>query len=219
MFTRHNLEDFGATFERYWKLTNKSRGEALAHTGKNFTFFLFRRLKAEASPKGAITNERLSAIRAGDGLKISDRAKDLAYKRLGVSQSVTGKRLQQNKGKGKKNVWNEVVAQELRLRESHRMFTASSARFKGKSFGKTRTFSQLNGKPLGAAKGDEDSFVFDWGTQVGRWSGMAAAGLTSASRRQVLDPALRETEADMLKYITRKQTEAARNAARIMRRV
>jgi hypothetical protein len=113
-----------------------------------------------------------------------------------------------------------IVKKELELREGHRMFTASSSRFKVAT-GST-TFSRTKaGKQLGRAAqlrpdSESDSLVFDWGSQIGRWSAAAATGLSSSSRSTEFDSALEDTRKDLILYITRKQQEAGRVAARMI---
>jgi hypothetical protein len=254
-----NLALFHRAFEQYWRLTRKSRADALSHTAKNFSFFFVKRLSAKAMPKGGITKERLAAMKGGkEGIKISHRARDLVYAKYGV-------RLRQAKGWGamssyqktwkganvlfagaddkkrgltkkQQNILGRIgsagggntftlqallAQQELKLREGHRLFSAMSARFKGDLKGVT--MSTKNGKPLGRGRSVGESeeasgFVFDWGNAVGKWSTVAAVGLTSPSRVRLHEEALNDTRLDMLTYVARKQDEAARNAARTVRR-
>jgi hypothetical protein len=205
IIVQDDLSRFQQTFERYWKLQKGSRIDALAHTGRNFIFALARRLRALAEPRGEITKERISALEQGGGLLISDRARQLVTKRYN----------------GKKQPDGALASQELRLREGHRMFTASSARFRGDL--KQTTFSRTrSGKQLGRAKpvpgGEEkDSFVFDWSGQIAEWSGVAAVGLTSPNRRKAFGPALEDARRNMLTYIDRKHHEAAQRARRVFR--
>lgn len=112
-----------------------------------------------------------------------------------------------------------LAKQELKLREEHRLFTASSTRFKVNPEASTFSISKLR-TPLGKASPkqgpDESSFAFEWGSAVAKWSGEAAKGLNSAARRKLFDPALNDTRLDALKYIDRKQKEAGQRAARVL---
>lgn len=259
MFSHDNFADFSATFERYWKLTRGSRADALSHTAKNYIFFAKKRLMAKAAPKGAVTKERIAALKAGEGIKISERAREIVYRKFGVQaryasgykpapsniklgksfrfimvgsserksgfskkQSAQISKLNSSLGGGNMTIQALLAEQELKLRESHRMFTASSAQFKGAldrtTFATTKASKQLGrARPMKGGE-DADRFEFDWSGEIGKWSGIAAIGLTSAARRGVHDPALRETRADMLVYIARKQKEAASRAAATIRR-
>jgi hypothetical protein len=218
MFVKSELDEFGHTFERYASLWKGDRKEALQRASKNFAFILWTKLRQAVEPKGAITTERVTALKAGSGLKISARARELVARRYGVSQSIAKRNMISNKGSGE--LGSAMVAQELRLREGHRMFTASAARFKGDL--KSRTFSISRGKHVGSAKPvsggpESDRFEFEWGSSVAKWSGVAAVGLNKETRRRYFGPALRETRADMLRYIDRKKDEFARRAAGTLR--
>lgn len=234
VFVQEDLASFSRTFEQYWKLTSGSRMEALQHTAKNFAFLLWTRMKGAAIPKGTITRERIAAFKAGQGIKISNRARELVNKKWGVeafkagftksqkaaiaanAAKFTGSKIGLRKG----FAYALMAQQELRLRESHRMFTASAARFKGAL--QAKVFSYSKGKQVGVATpipgdADKDSFEFEWGSQVAKWSGVAAVGLNKETRRTVFGPAMNDTRKDMLAYITRKQQEIGRRAARVLR--
>jgi hypothetical protein len=254
LFVREDLDLFGRTFERYAALSGKTRQEALAHTARNFKFFLFKRLGGAVAQKGQITQERLAAMKGGEGIKISSRAREIVYRDYGVrfafatgikpasptmgakgskffmvgaadkKRGLTKKQQEQIEGLNKKaggglTLQALLAKQELKLREGHRMFTASSSRFRGDLSSTTYSTSGL-GRPLGRGQPshgqDVDTFTFDWGSQVGEWSGVAARGLNAPSRRHLFNPALNDTRQDMMTYIYRKQQENGRRAARIL---
>jgi hypothetical protein len=246
-FSTDNLDSFGRTFEDYWKLTGKSRAEALSHAAKNFGYFARKRLMQVALPKGQITKERLAGFSAGEGLKITHRAREIVYKKYGVrfarpsgispASPFQGPKGSKKRGLSKKQqalieklnkttgggvtLQALLAQQELKLREGHRMFTASSMAFRGPmrstTFSTTKAGRQLGrGRPVKAAS-ESDAFEFEWGTSIGKWSGVAAIGLNTPSRRAVMDPALDATRKDMIVYIERKHNEAARRAAAAIR--
>lgn len=219
-----NIGDLGRTFETYWKLSRLSRTDALSKLGRNFSFAASRRLKTIQIGKGEITQERIAALKAGGGLKISQRAKDLVAKRYGKKkQDAEHARLALVTGSAELAGRALEAAQELRLRESHRAFTTSSVRFRGDlkamTYAKTR-YGQTLGQAKPVSRGMEsDEFHFIWGSSISKWSGMATTGLTKAKAKVQLNAALKDTRADMLVYIDRKHKEAARAAARTISRL
>lgn len=240
---RENLSSLGSRFEVYWKLTRKSRAEALAYTAKNFSIFSVRRLKGIQLAKGAITKERLAGFKSGEGLRISDRAREIVSKKYGARQKVSFSGGTVSRGRmitpgvtkrqqaevqrldsatGNRGISTQALlaAQELRLRESHRAFTTSSVRFRGDM--KQTTFSMQKGRQTGRAKpvskgAELDEYHFEWSSQIGRFAAMAATGLGHQKARTSFADALVDTRRDMDVYIARKQQEAARAAARSVR--
>lgn len=218
---QENLDDLGRTFDRWWKESpagRNGRDAALARASRKFSFFFSSALRKKASAKGAITQERTSALEHGEGLRISDRAKELVAKRHGVSTSIATRQQQINRGKAE-SAYHAQIAQELRLREGHRMFTAMSGRFKGDM--RTTTFSYSKGKQVGratpTATAESSATVFEWSGGVGKWAGVAATGLTNPSRQQAQSEALIATRGEMLIDLARAHEQAARNAARSVR--
>ena len=180
---------------------------------------LYRRLKLKQKGKGEITAERLEQIES-KGLKISERAKLLVGKRNQVSTSVSTRKESTSKGIGGFALQRLYVAQELRLREGHRSFTASSALFRGALEKETESKSGTSvvGQAKPVAGGiDSDSFQFNWGSGVGKWSAFAAIGLNKDTRHDAFDPALNDARLNMIQYIERKQQQAARSAASAIR--
>lgn len=241
---QENLKDASATFERYWKLTGKSRAEALTHFGGNFSIAATRAMKARMYAKGAIRSERLGAFKSGVGLRISDRARALVSKKYGVTVSPGGRTYMQGSGKrGFSKAQRELIQRlnratgggitlqallamkEIQLREGHRGFTTSAFLFKGMkgkdSKGRTKYYAVGNGVKLGEAtatdRGSEgDELAFVWG-EGNRFSRMAARGVSSQRGREAVAEGLKGATRDALNYIARKQAEAARNAARSIR--
>lgn len=241
---QENLRDASAAFERYWKLTGRSRAEALTHFGGNFSVSAARAMKSRMYAKGAITSERLGAFKSGVGLRISDRARALVSKKYGVTVSPGGRTYMQGSGKrGFSKAQRELIQrlnratggnltlqallamQEIKLREGHRAFTTGSLFFKGmkrKDSGRRAKFySTTGGFKLGEAtatdRGSEgDELAFVWG-EGNRFSKMAARGVSSRRGREAVAEGLSGATREALNYIARKQAEAARNAARSVR--
>ena len=211
------LSSFNRTFERYASLTGKSRPDALSHVAKTLSMSLYGLLKSKASAKGQITNERLAALRGGKGLKISDTVK----KRFQLNSSVSSRMVIGKGGASGFALQRNMAEAEIKFRESHRMFTAASAMFKGPL--KIKTTSRVGASVTGMASPisgqDGDSFVFDWGSSISKWAAVAATGLSKKTRQEVFSEAIKIAHDDMMKYIERKQNEIARSAARSVSRM
>lgn len=198
--SKESLSEFNRVLNQYFLYTSKGRKEAVQKQSRNFSFFLSKELRARARKRGEIKSELLDRLRANKPVKVSARAMQVSASRGGGSNMRSAMKV------------------ELGLRDSRRMFTASSSRFRG--VGRTdESFSVSNGgHQLGRLKvqdaRDETGATFEWGKNVSKWGKLAATGLGSASRRTALEKALRETSADMVKYISRKQSEAAKKATR-----
>lgn len=244
LIAQDNLSDFSATFERYWKLTSKTRLEALAHVGKSYSIEIYRRLKTLAHPRGEIFAEVLADIHGG--LKISDRAREIyaglkeqasaetgrkrfsgarkqAIRRLGgvVAPDASGRDV---RVAGKGGLRGQLQVVELRLRDARRMFAAAAVLFKGKPESNAPVFSVSNGGKLTGRRQlveqtENGAVVFEWDKSIGKWSAVAARSLTSPRCRHVFGAALMAVRQDNLRYIQRKQDEAARAAARTIRSI
>lgn len=239
IFTEHNLREFEYTFGRYWRIFRGNRKEALARAARNFSFFAVKRLKDRQIPKGAITQERLQGFKSGEGLKISDRAKQLVAARYGITSNIKSRRQyitrmtrtqakeieRINKATGGRITLQALLAQqELRLREGHRAFATSAARFRTAMIGQAYSTAKIKSQKLGVSElkdggAEADKFEFEWGNMLGKFGGLAAKSLTSAPARNALNRALVDTKKDMTVYIDRKHAEAARRAASTFRRL
>lgn len=224
LFTAETASRTADTFERYWKLTKKTRAQGLQHWSRNFVFYLLRRLRDKTIPRGAITAERLSYMKAnrGRGLRISELAKSIVAKRYGLSTDVRtrGNRLNTRGtkiGSGGFAARALLVKTELRLREAHRTFTQSSAKFPKTGDIRATAFAVRKADRLGQVAIREaeqlDAAEFDWGTLLGRWSA-TVAGVLKTKRAGVFNAALEDSRQNMLIYIARKVKEAGKAAAR-----
>lgn len=132
------------------------------------------------------------------------------------------------KGKGPMTLQALLSEKELQLREAHRAFTSAAMLFPGMKHkdrkGRWIEYSHSStGQKLGVAglmKSDNnlDEVHFMWGA-LGKYSRMAAAGLSHPRTIPVLNDALKKTRADMLVYIQKEEDKAARAAARNVRRL
>ena len=242
-----NLRSANETFDRYWKYTRKTRGEALQKIASNVCSFSIQELKATTAKKGDITAERMAALKSGEGIKVSERAKELVGKKFGIVENggrkwMTGggkrgfSKAQRarvdalnQKFRGQQTIHQLYIEKEIQLREGHRSFSESSMVFPGfrKPYARAgdKTYSTTSGgERTGAAELvstslDAEEMRLDWGSAVGKWSKNAAAGLNSAAGKKAIARGLARTRSDMLTYIARKQNEAARAAARMVKGV
>ncbi len=208
--SRDNLNDFSITFDRYWRIFKGSMPEALAKVGRNFSIALYRELKDRAHHKGEISNLLHERLKSGKAVYISQRAREMASTRMGLSQQIGSRSMQINRGKSA-NVQQALMEQEIKLREGRRMFTAFAGKFSG-SF-EQPTFAKLKGDTLGKAEQHADQEMnelrFEWDSNVGKWSAVSATGLTNAKRIAAFGAALVNVRNDMIVYIKRQQAKAA----------
>lgn len=227
-----NLDEFNAALTRYAALSSKGAAEAIAKKGADFGFRLSRKLLTLAPKKGVVREDRLAALASGGGLTIRPKIRQRVYSKLGVSQTVAGRKLRMGGKKlsasklvgGKRlNLQALLVRAELNARESGRGFSALSARYKSLSqqlaadrFGEQRKkiidrynrfVSQVGFKRDANTAG----LTFEWGGNES--SGKLAASLQKPRQQAAIADALDETRADMMEYILRKQAQAARTMA------
>jgi len=227
-----NLDEFNAALTRYAALSSKGAAEAIAKKGADFGFRLSRKLLTLAPKKGVVREDRLAALASGGGLTIRPKIRQRVYSKLGVSQTVAGRKLRMGGKKlsasklvgGKRlNLQALLVRAELNARESGRGFSALSARYKSLSqqlaadrFGEQRKkiidrynrfVSQVGFKRDANTAG----LTFEWGGNES--SGKLAASLQKPRQQAAIADALDEARADMMEYILRKQAQAARTMA------
>ena len=227
-----NLDEFNAALTRYAALSSKGAAEAIAKQGADFGFRLSRKLLTPAPKKGVVREGRLAALASGGGLTIRPKIRQRVYSKLGVSQTVAGRKLRMGGKKlsasklvgGKRlNLQALLVRAELNARESGRGFSALSARYKSLSqqlaadrFGEQRKkiidrynrfVSQVGFKRDANTAG----LTFEWGGNES--SGKLAASLQKPRQQAAIADALDEARADMMEYILRKQAQAARTMA------
>lgn len=227
-----NLDEFNAALTRYAALSSKGAAEAVAKKGADFGFRLSRKLLMLAPKKGVVREERMAVLASGGGLTIRPKIRQRVYSKLGVSQTVAGRKLRMGGKKlsasklvgGKRlNLQALLVRAELNARESGRGFSALSARYKSLSqqlaadrFGEQRKkildrynrfVSQVGFKRDSNTAG----LTFEWGGNES--SGKLAASLQKPRQQAAIADALDEARADMMEYILRKQAQAARTMA------
>jgi hypothetical protein len=227
-----DLQAFNETLAEYLKHTRSNFRDAVVKKSSDFAFRVRKGLAPLKPEKGAIRTERLEALRAGEGIRLSGTARKYAQKftiatRSSLKTRMAGGYMERARnGKLKRNGrnwWQVAVDREISLRESGRGYLALSWRF-------TSLFSQL--RAAGGRFGDEHKqqqvddrlrrflaglgfdvtddgaqVTFSWGGN--RTSGEIAALLKEPRQQAIISTALREARADMLTYIRRKQAEAA----------
>lgn len=227
-----NLDEFNAALTRYAALSSKGAAEAVAKKGADFGFRLSRKLLALAPKKGSVRADRLAALEAGGGIRIRKAAKKYADKKTVASATNIRTRrgtLYREKTKsgrvksGARSWWQIVVTRELNLRESGRGFSAFSARYKSLSqqlaadrFGEQRRkiidrYSRFLSEVGFKRDRDSSNLTFRWGGNES--SGKMAVALQKPRQQAAIADALDEARADMMDYIIRKQTQAARTLA------
>ena len=226
-----NLDEFNAALTRYAALSSKGAAEAVAKKGSDFGFRLSRKLLTLAPDKGSVRENRLAALASGGGLKIRDKIRQRVYAKLGVSQTMAGRKLRMGKklsasklvGGKRLNLQALLVRAELNARESGRGFSALSARYKSLSqqlaadrFGEQRRkiidrYSRFLSEVGFKRDRDSSNLTFRWGGNES--SGKMAVALQKPRQQAAIADALNEARADMMDYIIRKQTQAARTMA------
>lgn len=227
-----NLDEFNAALTRYAALSSKGAAEAVAKKGADFGFRLSRKLLALAPKKGSVRESRLAALATGGGLNVRDKIRQRVYSKLGVSQTVAGRKLRMGGKKlsasklvkGKRlNLQALLVRAELNARESGRGFSALSARYKSLSqqlaadrFGEQRRkildrYNRFLSEVGFKRDKNSATLTFMWGENES--SGKLAVSLQKPRQQAAIADALDESRADMMVYILRKQSEAARTMA------
>jgi hypothetical protein len=155
-----NLDQLNSLMAAWVVFARKTPAEALAKHGTNLGYYLAEEFSQFTPGKGAITTERLSALKAGGGVKVRPEVRAKVYEKLGVfsplaeNQSVAfgnqhgsqfvlagGKKnslrfgklgRKSGKIKGKRlNLQARVVQAELAVRERGRNFLPFVAKIKG----------------------------------------------------------------------------------------
>lgn len=228
-----NLAEFNATLGEYLRHTKLNARDAVLKKAGDFAFRVRKGLASFKPEKGAIRTERLAALQAGEGLRVSKTARDYATKWTVATRSslktrkVGGFVERTRSGKLKREGrawWKIAVDRELSLRESGRGYVGLAWRFSsifsqlkaaGGRFGdnwkaQDKVTDRLNRFLAGLgfdANSDGAQVTFSWG--YNRTSGEIAALLQRPREQRVISTALREARNDMLFYVWRKQDEAA----------
>lgn len=231
---QENLARMNRTFEVYAGLFRKGREEALKKTTSELSKFAFYRIRRLMPPAGFITSQNLARMEhGGGGTKLSDRAKEIIYKRYGVV-GVNGKLYMQGaKARGfTKNQSGKIqyllsrglrggmvlqalmTEQELKMRESHRGFAAAAVLFRDVDKpGKAITYSrgrkasklgQAAERETGSRADAHQYFELAWGPFLNKFSGQAGSSLVSPKVHAEIVAALNDARHNMRQYIAKK---------------
>lgn len=222
-----NIDAFNRALSDYLAVTKLSTQEATKKQAGNFALLLNRSLKRFTPSKGSIRKDRLSALKAGQGVKVRESVLKQVYEKLGVISDIKTKQLGVlRRGKFKRSVRSGgkrlsiqalAVKRELNLRESGRGFLPFSAQVRSlisrlpikqgdqRSILRDRANRYLT--RIGFSVDEDNSTVsFDWG--LNKSSAQVAKTLNKPRQQQVIATALDQTRADMMDYIRARQARA-----------
>lgn len=187
-----DTREFAWAMAAYQRATGKTMADVVRRQGRNLGFALSRQLRRLSPERGSIRAERLAALAAGGGIRISDTVR--------------------KKVRTKRNRQSALVRRELSSRESGRGFLGFAARFTQEIVSSLTRRSRA-GAPLGkgefAGGSDRDSaLVLSWGPGVGPLSARAAEGLDTDQAGSAIQRALAEVSADIRAYTERRLAAA-----------
>jgi hypothetical protein len=202
---------------------------ALWNQGLVLSLAISKRMKQLAPAKGGIRAERLAGFKAGEGLKISDRAigkmkggeaatiRGAVAARL-ASRGKVGKEsrarvaaIEDATGRRGMGVQALLAEMEIRYREKASGFLSFASRFPrnnrtsfGGLLGRATQVASRGGSKVAIAEikteGESNAFVMKWGN-FSNLSERAAEGLTTPKGLAAIDMALADRTADMMEYI------------------
>lgn len=227
-----NREEFNRVLMAYAKVWTRKDGRnmqmALWNQGLVLSLAISKRMKQLAPAKGGIRAERLAGFKAGEGLKISDRAigkmkggeaatiRGAVAARL-ASRGKVGKEararvaaIEDATGRRGMGVQALLAEMEIRYREKASGFLSFASRFKsnrtsfGGLLGRATQVASRGGSKVAIAEitteGESNAFVMKWGN-FSNLSERAAEGLTTPKGLAAIDTALADRTADMMEYI------------------
>lgn len=200
--------------------------DVLLKQGGKLAFYLSRGLKKFMPGKGVVTEERLAALKAGEGIFVRPAVYRSVYAKYGARTNVDtrrtvfgrGKRGRRSDAKGR-NLQALAVARELGARESGRGFISFAARFGGLKGLKPNARMHYRSRygnylaSVGLATTPRNGVLaFSWGG--GRMSSEVAQVMRQPRVQAEVARAIRITADDIRKYTHRKTREDARKAFR-----
>lgn len=227
----HNLAQFNDALQRYKQLSGKLPEDVLKKQGGKLGFALRARLRGIAPAKGQVRQERLTALKAGEGVRVRPRVREQILQKYGRATDVVTRRAQIVVGNqavgsvvggrhsglgfryGRMNLQALMVQREIAVRESGRAFLAVSARYPKTLQNEQRAHSRYG--PILSAAGlnaNKDTLTFSWDSSKSQLSGEAAGALDKPKARAAIALALRDTTDDVLEYVNRKVAETGREA-------
>lgn len=231
-----NIAEFNYRLVQYQQASGKVPEQVLREKAARLGFVLKRGFKDLMPPKGYITDERLEALKAGEGIRISkaarsfiqnkyqvekhsgrtwmavksgnkQRGKNTSYYTTRVSDPATGKML---------NLQALMVQRELALRESGRGFLSRSS-----DFYQSRYISDDSAKAYsryGGVLGEVDmemtfaneSATLRWGGGLSGYSNEIAKAMEKSKAQEIIADSIKYISDDMQVYIERKNEENAK---------
>lgn len=218
------LEQFTATLARYAKVSKLTPQEVLAKQGYKFGFDLRAQLAKLKPAKGSVRESRLAAIKAGGGIKVREGAREFARKKtIATASDLRTKKdalfMERTKaGNVKRNgrsFWQIAIDRELSIRESGRGYLslAGRMRYSDKAIiaGSTYRIVDRITREVGRAgmkiSQDGATLVFDYSNPN------IVEGLNRQAAQVAVDLALKDTIADILKYVLPRELKAAQRKA------
>lgn len=208
---------FSNAINEYIRLAKATPRDAIAKQGGKFAYALAQGLRGIAPGKGSIRAQLLARLKAGQGVRVSNRVREKLYAKVGARTRLEDHVQVFGKGegrtrRGRRNLQALAVEAEISRRESGRGFLSLSGRYPRVL--KRRydyAFSKYRISLSEAALVDEvekgTAVTFRWDAAITRLSGEAAQGMARPKARQIAATALRDTVDDMQVYITRKLEE------------
>jgi hypothetical protein len=221
---QHELDNLNRDIEKYRRITGKFPEEILLKQGGKLAFNLSRRLKKFMPEKGIVTEERLAALKQGEGVYVRPKVRESVYAKYGARTDIA-KRVQIFGKKGRTfnkaglNLQALAVKRELAVRESGRGFISFAARFgglKGLKPNERRQWLNRYSRYLASVgfvsvPGAAD-MTFAWGG--GDVSDDVAKVLNQSRTEAEVVAAIKETGADIREYTSRKERENAKGSFR-----
>lgn len=133
------IAEFNKKLDEYAKLSRRTPEEVLAKQGYNLALHLRAEFMKLAPDRGAVTSDRLEAIRRGEGIKVREGAREFAKRKtVSTAQNVRTRQaslfMEKTKSgnvkRGGRTYWEIAVDRELAIRESGRGHLALASRMK-----------------------------------------------------------------------------------------
>lgn len=225
--------ELGSSIRRYQQLSGKQPEDVLLKQGGKLAFALMQNLRGLAPEKGAVREERLQALKSGEGVKVRPRVRNAIMRKYSAATELaTGKmvmvkggnllgsivegrvnnRSKFHSGKGFKygriNLQALMVKAELNTRESGRGFLGVSARYP-KILQRGQDAVSRYGVALSTAalNSTGDELEFEWNSMKSELSGSAAKGITEPRGMAAVNAAIQQTIDDIEVYNNRKTQE------------
>lgn len=220
---QHHLDRFNEALRGYQQVTQKTMRDVVVKQGTKLAYALSRRLKAIQPERGSIRAERVSALRAGRGIKIRPGIRESIYRKYHVAEDIYNRRakiVRRNRTVGsilkrgrRMNLPALMAEREINLRERGIGYTAYAARVKNiAALGAGLSSTQHKGRylqiladaELETAPG-QSSLTLTWGAES-----ESGEALSTMDAELAIGEALEEVTADINIYV--EQLAAAHQA-------